>query len=176
MQLIMVRWGGFLGAEQCWVVPWTPNEDFVCITSHAQSTAATSFTCAVKSDGVHLTMVCWVPPPQSFGAEQIGDTWWPTNIFAHACVEVKFMSIPFSCIPSRNKAGGGFGDEQCWVVLWTPIEDFGCITSHAQSTAATYFTGAVKSDVVHLIMVCWVLLLQSFGAEQIGYAYLLMLA
>ena len=61
------------------------------------------------------------------------------------------MSIRFSCIPSRNKAGGGFGDEQCWVVLWTPNEDFGCITSHAQSTAATYFTGAVKSDVVHFL-------------------------
>ena len=82
------------------------------------------------------------------------------------------MSIHFSCIPSRNKAGGGFGDEQCWVGLWTPNEDFGCITSHAQSTAATYFTGAVKSDVVHLIMVCWVLLLQSFGAAQIGHTRL----
>ena len=34
------------------------------------------------------------------------------------------MSIRFSCIPSRNKAGGGFGDEQCWVILWTPNEDF----------------------------------------------------
>ena len=79
------------------------------------------------------------------------------------------MSIPFSCIPSRNTAGGGFGDEQCWVILWTPNEDFGCITSHAQSTAATCFTGAVKSDVVHLIMVCWVLLLQSFGTEHIGH-------
>ena len=54
------------------------------------------------------------------------------------------------------------------MVLWTLIEDFGCIASHAQSTAATYFTVAVKSDVVHLIMVCWVLLLQSFGAAQIA--------
>ena len=81
-----------------------PNEDFGCITSHAQSTAATSFTCAVKSDSVHLIMVCWVLLLQSFGAEQIGHTRWPTNIFAHACVEVKHISIPFSCIPSGNKA------------------------------------------------------------------------
>ena len=82
------------------------------------------------------------------------------------------MSIPFSCIPSRNKAGGGFGDEQCWVVLWTSNEDFGCITLHAQSTAATSFIGAVKSDVDRLIMVCWVLLLQFFGAAQIGHTRL----
>ena len=69
MQLIMVHWCGGFGDEQCWVVPWTPNEDFVCITSHARSTAATSFTCAVTSDGVHLIMVCWVLLLQSFGAE-----------------------------------------------------------------------------------------------------------
>ena len=129
---------------------------------------------------------------QSFGAEQIGHTGWPTNIFAHACVEVKHISIPSSCIPSRNKAEigatsfaslkysafmqltmvhccGGFGDEQCWVVPWTTNEDFVCITSHARSTAATSFTCAVTSDGVHRIMACWVLMLQSFGAEQIGH-------
>ena len=59
---------------------------------------------------------------------------------------------------------GVLGAEQCWVVLWTPIEDFGSITSHAQSTAAAYFTGAVKSVIVHLIVVCWAFLFQSFGA------------
>ena len=111
----------------------------------------------------------WVLLLQSFGAEQIGHTMLPTIIFAHACVEVKFMSIPVSCLSSGNKAGGGFGDEQCLVVLWTPNEDFGCITSRAQSTAATCATGEVKSDVVHLIMVCWVFLLQLFGAAQIGH-------
>ena len=44
---------------------------------------------------------------------------------------------------------------------------FGSITSHAQSTACTYFIGAVKSDVVHRIVVCWALWLQSGEAEQI---------
>ncbi len=129
--------GGGFGGERCWVVLWTPNEDFGCIISLSQSTAATYFTGAVKSDVVHLIMVCWVLLLQFFGVEQIGHTRLPTNTFARVCVEVKFMSIPFSCNPSRNKAGGGFGDEQCWVVLWTSDEDFGCITSHAQSTAAT---------------------------------------
>ena len=57
---------------------------------------------------------------------------------------------------------------QCWVVLGTPlIEDFGFITSHAQSTACTYCIGAVKSDVVHRIVVCLALWLQSGEAEQI---------
>ena len=91
-----------------------------------------------------------------------------TNIFARACAEVKFMSIHLSCIPSRIKAGGGFGDEQCWVGPWTPNEDFGCITSHAQSTAATYFAVAVKSDVVYLIMVCLVLLLQLLELNRLA--------
>ena len=48
-----------------------------------------------------------------------------------------------------------------------PTQDFGSSTSHAQSTTARCFIGAVKSDVVHLIMECWALLLQSFGVEQI---------
>ena len=104
MQLIMVRWCGVLGAEQCWVVLWTPNEEFGCITSHAQSTAATYFTGAVKFDVVHLIVVCWAFLLQSFGGEQIGHTRWPTEIFAHACVEVKLISTPFMCIPSCNKA------------------------------------------------------------------------
>ena len=81
-----------------------PNEDFGCITSHAQSTAATYCTGAVKSDVVHLIMACWVFLLQCFGAEQIGHTKWPTNMFAYACVEIKSISIPVSCFPSRNEA------------------------------------------------------------------------
>ena len=103
MQLIMVHWCGGFGDEQCWVVPWTPNEDFVCITSHARSTAATSFTCAVTSDGVHRIMACWVLLLQSFGAEQHGHTRWPTNIFAHACVEVEHISILVPCLGPSMK-------------------------------------------------------------------------
>ncbi len=107
---------------------WTPNEDFGCITSHAQSTAAAYFAVAVKSDVVYLIMVCLVLLLQSFETEQIGHTGLLTHLFAHACVEVKLMAILFSCIFSCNKAGGGFGDEQCWVLLWISNEDFGCIT------------------------------------------------
>ena len=40
-------------------------------------------------------MVCGVLLLQSFGAEQIGHTGLPTHLFACACVEVKFMAIPF---------------------------------------------------------------------------------
>ena len=107
------------------------------------SGAAAPFTCAVTSDGVHRIVACWVLTLQSFGTEQIGHTRWPTNKFAHACVEAKHISIPFSCILSRNKAeigatsfasvkysaftrlvmvhwSRGFKDEHCWVVLWSP--------------------------------------------------------
>ena len=104
-------------------------------SSNFPSRSQASFTCAVTSDGVHRIMACWVLLLQSFGAEQHGHTRWPTNIFAHACVEVEHISILVSCIPSRNKAEigatsfaslkysafmqlimvhwcGGFGDEQ----------------------------------------------------------------
>jgi len=78
-----------------------------------------------------------------FGAEEIGHTRWPTEIFAHACVENKCISTPFMCMLSCNKAKtaatsfaslkysaflqlimvrrcGVLRAEQCWVVLWTP--------------------------------------------------------
>ena len=145
--------GGGLGGEKCCVGLWTANKDFGCITSHAQSTAATYFTVAVKSDVVYLIMVCSVLLLQLLELNRLATLGCRHAFFAHACGEVKFMSILLSCIPSRNKAGGGFGDEQCWallcsvgrgfggeqwwVILWTPNEVFCCITSHAQSTAAT---------------------------------------
>ena len=59
MQLVMVRWCAVTGADRCWVVLWIPIEDYGCITSLAQSTAATHFIFAVKSDVVHLIVVCW---------------------------------------------------------------------------------------------------------------------
>ena len=40
---------------------------------------------------------------------------------------------------------------------------------HAQSTAHTYFTRAVKSDVVPPIMVGWACLLHFVGAEASGH-------
>ncbi len=80
----MVRWCAVFGAEQFWVVLWTTIEDYGCITSRAQSTAATHFTFAVKSDVVHLIVVCCALLLQSFGAEQIVHTRWPTEIFVHA--------------------------------------------------------------------------------------------
>ena len=137
MQLDMVRWFGVVGAELCLVVLWTSIEDYACITSHAQSTAATYFAVAVKSDVVYLIMVCLVLLLQLLELNRLATLVCRHVFFAHACVEVKFMSILLSCIPSRNKAGGGFGDEQCWALLCSPNEDFGCITSHARSTAAT---------------------------------------
>ena len=81
-----------------------PNEDFGCITSHAQSTVATYNTGAVSPDVVHLIVVCWAFLLQYLVAEQIVHTRWPTEIFAHACVEIKPISVLFSCIPSQNKA------------------------------------------------------------------------
>ena len=80
-----------------------PIEDFGCISSHAQSTTNTYFSGAVNSDVAHVIMVCWAFLLQSFGAEQIGDTKWPTKVFAHACVEIQSMSTPFMCVSSRNK-------------------------------------------------------------------------
>ena len=106
--------------------------DFGSITSHAQSTAATYFIGAVKSD-----VAVWL---QSGEAEQIVHIRWPTETFAHARVDVKPMSISFMSIPSRNKAWiaaassacpkysafrqlimerwcGVLGAEQCWVLV-----------------------------------------------------------
>ena len=55
-----------------------------------------------------------------------------------------------------------------WLSCGLLNEDFGCVASHAQRTAATYFIGVVKSDVVHIAIVRWAFLLQSFGAAQIA--------
>ena len=79
-----------------------PSDFFGCITSHAQITTTTYFRGAVNSEVAHLIMVYWAFLLQSFGAEQIGDTGWPTKVFAHACVEIKSISTPFMCISSRN--------------------------------------------------------------------------
>ena len=74
----------------------------VVLLSHAQSTAHTYFTGAVKSDVVHLIMVCWAFLLRSFGAEQICHTWLRLEIFAHACVDVTPISTPFARIHMRS--------------------------------------------------------------------------
>ena len=78
-----------------------PSDFFGCITSHAQITTTTYFRGAVNSEVAHLIMVYWAFLLQSFGAEQIGDTGWPTPVLAHACVEIKSISTPFMCVSSR---------------------------------------------------------------------------
>ncbi len=49
----------------------------------------------MKSDVVHLIMVCGVLLLQFFGTSQLGHTGFSTHLFACACVEAKFMAIPF---------------------------------------------------------------------------------
>ena len=80
-----------------------PMKTLAGLRSHALSTAAAYVTGAVKSDVVPPIMVRWVFLSQSFGAEWIGHSRLPTDIFAHACVEVKPTSTPFMCIISRSK-------------------------------------------------------------------------
>ena len=80
-----------------------PIEDFVSMTSRAQSTAATYFTGVVKSDVVHLIVVCWALLLQSFGAQQLVHTRWPTEKNVHVCVEVKPISIPLCASTPATK-------------------------------------------------------------------------
>ena len=65
--------------------------------------------CAVRCVVVHLIVVCWVLLLQSSGAEQIGQTRWPTELFALACVEINSKST--------------FGAEQIGHTRW-PTEIF----------------------------------------------------
>ena len=104
MRLVMVHWGGGFWAERCWVVLWTPKQDFGCITSHAQRTAATYFIGSWKSEVVRIVVVCWAFLLQSFGVAQIAHTRWPTEIFARVCVKVKPISTLFMCISIRDQA------------------------------------------------------------------------
>ena len=103
MQFVVVRWYAVLGADQCWVVLWISIEDYGRITSHAQSTAATHLIFAVNSDVVHLIVICWALLLQSLGAEQIVHTRLPTEIFVHACVEVKPISIRLCAFTPATK-------------------------------------------------------------------------
>ena len=105
MQLVMVRWCAVLGAEQCWVVLWTTIEDYGCITSHAQSTAATYFLAAGKSDVIHLIVVCWALLFQFFGGEHIVHIRWLTKILFHACEDIKFIIFLSCASPLATKHG-----------------------------------------------------------------------
>ena len=190
MQLDMVRWFGVLGAELCLVVLWTSIEDYACITSHAPITPAAHFIFAVKLVVVYSIVVCWALLLQFFGAAQIHHTRRPTEFCFHGYVQVKAIAILLCATILATEHRQHHGVRQCkvfWLlrilmaiivaVLWLNSawlscgllnEDFGCVASHAQRTAATYFTGVVKSDVVHIAIVRWAFLLQSFGAAQIA--------
>ena len=63
------------------------------VLHHMHKAQLLAFHVSVKFDVVHLIVVCWALLLQSFGAAQIVHTWWPTEIFVHACVEVKPISI-----------------------------------------------------------------------------------
>ncbi len=73
------------------------------MTSHAQSTAATYFAVAVKSDVVYFIMVCLVLLLQLLQLIRLATLGCRRAFFAHACVKVKFMSILLSCIPPAIK-------------------------------------------------------------------------
>ena len=80
MQFIMVRWCAVLVAELCWVFCGPPLKT-MAVLHPMHSTAAPHFTLTVKSDVVHLIVVCWVLLLQSFVAERIVHTRWPTEFF-----------------------------------------------------------------------------------------------
>ena len=94
--------------EQCWVLLAVFSElnggshkvanRGICSCLRRITSLSTVFRC------IPCWAVCWACLLKSFGAEQILHTRWPTEIFAHACVEIKSMSTDFMCIPSRNKA------------------------------------------------------------------------
>ena len=128
-------------------------------------------------------MICWACLLQSFGAETIGHTRWPVKSDVVHLIMVCWaqQSIDSCRVRSSLKYCASYRLSWC---IGAPVlrmnaagwsygacnEDFGSITSHAQSSAATYFICSVRFVVVHLIVVCWALLLQSVGAEQIGQA------
>ena len=79
------------------------NEDSGSPTANAQSTAHTKFTGAAKSDVVQLIVVSWTFLLQTYGAEQIGHTRWPTEVSAHACEEINTKPTLNVCIPTNTR-------------------------------------------------------------------------
>ena len=103
MKLITVHCCCVLGKIRAGWSSGLLNEDLGCITSHAESTAATYSTGAVRSEDAHLIMACWAFLWHSFGAEKVLHTRWPTETSAHACEEVKAMSnLLFASPPARR--------------------------------------------------------------------------
>ena len=103
MKLVLVHSCGGFGDEHGWVVLWTPEVRpwlyYITCTEHS------CYILAVKSDEVHLIMVCWAFLLQSFEAENLVHTRWPTEVFAHACVDVKTISIPLCASPPLTQHG-----------------------------------------------------------------------
>ena len=144
----MVCWALLLlsfGAEQICHTRW-PIEIFAhaCVDVTLISTSFARIhmrSCQTPMALFLGLVVCWALLLSSFRAQRIVHTRWPTEIFAHVSVEVQSLSVPLcASLPATKHRK-----------LPRPLQ------FEEQSTVATYFTGAVSSDVVHLIVLCWAL-------------------
>ena len=88
----------------------------------------------------------------------------------HLALSQQLSSYGFYCSPGASHHAyyhGALiqilGTEQCWVVLWTPHQRPGLYYITCTDHSCHAFTDAEKSNVVHLVTVCWAFLLQCSG-------------
>ena len=144
MQLMMVCWCGVVGDEQCWVVLWSPPMKTLAALHHMHR-AQLPDNSQVRW---HLTMfiLSWCAG-RSFCSLSERKGWFTLGgqqkYFCSGLRRGQSHINSFMCIPSRNKTWiaatsfasqkysalmqlvmvrwcGVLGNEQCWVVLWTP--------------------------------------------------------